>query len=305
MQPPPLIADFHYDHPFCQERRALIVQKMKSGGYWKRVMSAGPELDRLKEFLSLVESQKHLPESSPLQRPNFLPLYPGVSYRPFYDPKDFDWVKPVEEAYPVILSEMETLGNDPLYVEYSPPIKASGSWSAVPFYYMGLKIPLSASVCPRTAAFLEKLPGNCFLYPWGDALFSRHMPGTHLKAHCSVDGFRLRCHLGLKITEGAVMRVGSETRTWEEGKVLLFDDSFEHEVWNRGTQPRTILIVDFWHPELNPSEIRAIEAGFRKSEIRALMYTIRLLNASEETHQQILQAFAMEDADPVIRSFWD
>ena len=30
----------------------------------------------------------------------------------------------------------------------------------------------------------------------------------------------------------AHMRVDTETRTWRAGKVLFFDDSFEHEVWN-------------------------------------------------------------------------
>ena len=39
---------------------------------------------------------------------------------------------------------------------------------------------------------------------------------------------------------------------WEEGKVIAFDDSFEHEVWHNGTELRLILIVDLPHPDLTP-----------------------------------------------------
>lgn len=38
-------------------------------------------------------------------------------------------------------------------------------------------------------------------------------------------------------------------------KVMVFDDSFEHEVWHNGTAPRVVLIMDFWHPDL-PGEKR-------------------------------------------------
>jgi aspartate beta-hydroxylase len=53
--------------------------------------------------------------------------------------------------------------------------------------------------------------------------------------------------------------VGTETRWWEEGKCLVFDDSFDHEVWNLSHKPRAVLLVDFWHPDLMPAELRALE----------------------------------------------
>lgn len=43
-------------------------------------------------------------------------------------------------------------------------------------------------------------------------------------------------------------------RTWEEGKALIIDDSFDHEVWHNGSTFRLILIVDFWHPDLTPQQ---------------------------------------------------
>lgn len=44
------------------------------------------------------------------------------------------------------------------------------------------------------------------------------------------------------------------SRNWAEGKVLIFDDSFEHEVWQEADSYRLILIVDVWHPELSQTQ---------------------------------------------------
>lgn len=49
-------------------------------------------------------------------------------------------------------------------------------------------------------------------------------------------------------------------RTWKEGKFIVFDDSFEHEVWHDGTEPRLVLIVDVWHPELTEEQKRTLTA---------------------------------------------
>jgi aspartyl/asparaginyl beta-hydroxylase (cupin superfamily) len=35
---------------------------------------------------------------------------------------------------------------------------------------------------------------------------------------------------------------------------VVFDDSFEHEAWNRSDKPRVVLVLDVWHPELEPAE---------------------------------------------------
>ena len=64
---------------------------------------------------------------------------------------------------------------------------------------------------------------------------------------------RLTAHLALDIPEGDVgIRVANETRRWEEGKVLVFDDSFEHEVWNNSDKERAILLINFWNPHVPP-----------------------------------------------------
>jgi hypothetical protein len=46
-------------------------------------------------------------------------------------------------------------------------------------------------------------------------------------------------------------------RAWAEGKVMLFDDSYEHEVFHMGDGARVVLIVDVWHPQIVDENQRA------------------------------------------------
>ena len=76
-------------------------------------------------------------------------------------------------------------------------------------------------------------------------------PGVHVWPHCGPTNCRVRCHLGLVTPPGPRIRVGNETRAWEQGRFIIFDDSFEHEVWHDGESVRLVLIIDVWHPELS------------------------------------------------------
>ena len=86
---------------------------------------------------------------------------------------------------------------------------------------------------------------------FGSHFFSRLSPGTHLSAHCGPSNLRLRCHLGLVVPDGVRIRVGDEVREWRQGECLVFDDSFEHEVWHEGGADRIVLICDMWHPSVD------------------------------------------------------
>ena len=61
----------------------------------------------------------------------------------------------------------------------------------------------------------------------------------------------LRLHLGLIVPEPREMlgiRVKDEVYRWREGKVVIFDDAYEHEAWNRTQHTRVVLFVDFRKP---------------------------------------------------------
>lgn len=112
----------------------------------------------------------------------------------------------------------------------------------------------------------------------GEVIFSRLAPHTHIEAHCGTTNLRLTAHLGLVVPrnlncdeqEGpkCQIRVGETWHRWETGKILLFDDSFEHEVRNDTNEERVVLLLRFWHPWL-PKDRRqeALEkARQKKSE---------------------------------------
>src|SRR5207248_7160597 len=85
-------------------------------------------------------------------------------------------------------------------------------------------------------------------------LFSRLEPGAHIPPHNGMLNCRLICHLPLIVPAGCWLRVGNETREWEDGKLLIFDDSIEHEARNPSGEIRIILLFDIWRPELSEAE---------------------------------------------------
>jgi aspartyl/asparaginyl beta-hydroxylase (cupin superfamily) len=93
-------------------------------------------------------------------------------------------------------------------------------------------------------------------------MFSLLRPGARIAPHTGMFNTRLVCHLPLIVPPGCRFRVGNEVREWEEGKLLIFDDTIEHEAWNDGGEDRVVLIFDIWRPELSERERKEVAALF-------------------------------------------
>ena len=92
-------------------------------------------------------------------------------------------------------------------------------------------------------------------------MFSLLRPGTHIKPHHGFTNARYICHLPLIVPDHCAMRVGAETRPWVEGQACVFDDSIEHEAWNRHPDRlRVVMIFDIWRPELSGEEREMVSA---------------------------------------------
>ena len=93
---------------------------------------------------------------------------------------------------------------------------------------------------------IEELPGEGAVRGRTPSiLFSLLRPGMHIAPHHGFMNARYICHLPLIVPEGCAMRVGSQTRAWTEGHACLFDDSIEHEAWNKHPDRlRVVLIFD-------------------------------------------------------------
>lgn len=209
------------------------------------------DLRRFRSYLNTHWNYKKPIHQHPLQRPRY--YFPGLSAKPLHDPADFPWTARLEEAYPVIKEEM--LAARGRVRKHQQNLVDRGSWNVFYFYSSGRRVDEGHELCPRTSAIIESIPG---VGKAGQVYFSIHSAGTHVTPHCGTTNTRVRCHLGLVVPEGCRIRVGSEIYHWQEGRCLIFDDSFEHEVWHDGDRDRVVLILDVWHPELRPAETWAI-----------------------------------------------
>jgi aspartate beta-hydroxylase len=72
------------------------------------------------------------------------------------------------------------------------------------------------------------------------------------------------------VPEGCTFRVGGETRPWVEGQAFAFDDTIEHEAWNKSDELRAVLIFDVWNPYLTPAEQRLVKAMFDATDASGL-----------------------------------
>jgi aspartyl/asparaginyl beta-hydroxylase (cupin superfamily) len=200
--------------------------------------------------------------------------YPYLAQRQFFERDEFDWVPQLEAATPAIREELIGLLGGGVdfrpYVEDEPNrprrqfhhLNNDPSWTALYLWRDSKLVPEIAERCPRTIEALSKIPLSHIGKRTPQVLFSRLEPGAHIPPHSGMLNCRLICHLPLIVPEGCWLRVGNETRQWQAGKMLIFDDSIEHEAKNPTGELRIILLFDVWRPELTAEERQAISSIF-------------------------------------------
>ena len=207
-----------------------------------------------------------------LQQPSSF-YFPGLPQRQYYERGEFDWLPQVEAAVPAMHDELLAVladGKDfAPYVEViaerpsaANPLINDPSWGAFYFWRDGEIVTENAARCPATMTALEAVPMPTIDQRSPIALWSLLKPGTHIQPHHGLLNTRLICHIPLIVPSDCALRVGNETREWREGEALIFDDSFEHEAWNRSDQTRVVLLFEIWRPEISPQERAALIAIF-------------------------------------------
>jgi ornithine lipid ester-linked acyl 2-hydroxylase len=170
----------------------------------------------------------------------------------FFPLERFSWVSHIEANWTVIREEAEgllehqaELANFQDISKDQIEITDDDRWKTFFLYGYGFQAKLGVEMCPRTAALMREIPGMT------TAMVSILSPRKHILDHRGPYKGVLRYHLGLIVPEDAEacrIRVGDEFRHWEEGKSLLFDDTFNHEVWNETDETRVVLFVDVLRP---------------------------------------------------------
>ncbi len=231
-------------------------EKSKLLNDWCEKNDISPE--KIQKVFSMLELGKRedWKPGSPSQYPSC--YITDENAKPWHAPTDYPWTKILEENFEKI--KFEALSAfEKNTIEIHPDndnLAENGTWNTFFFYKNGVQYFENQQKCPITSQLLKNIPGVDIA---GRAYFSAMTPGTHISTHCGPHNFKLRTHLGLVVPEGAIIRVGANEQPWIEGKCMVFDDSFDHEVWNKGDTTRIVLILDTWNPSLTKEEILALE----------------------------------------------
>jgi beta-hydroxylase len=171
---------------------------------------------------------------------------------PFLDAAQFPWVRTLEDNWTIIRRELDTIlprqAELPNFQDISPDqvhISQDDGWKTFFFYAYGRKAEGNIRRCPETARIVESIPGM------KTAFFSILAPGKHIPLHRGPYRGVIRAHLGLVVPEPRErcrIQVGPEFAHWEEGKVLVFDDGYPHQVWNDTSGTRVVLFLDIVRP---------------------------------------------------------
>ncbi|WP_374763611.1 aspartyl/asparaginyl beta-hydroxylase domain-containing protein [Yunchengibacter salinarum] len=207
------------------------------------------------------------------QRPHVFYI-PDLAPITFAERRHMPWAETVEAASGAVKAEvtralttLERAGRPYLEAgmgldESFAHLEGSLNWTALDLYRGGQPNPEVLDLLPETDAVLRRMP----LVRRGDhpleVFLSLLRPGQHIPPHYGLANSRLTVHLPLIVPERCRIRVGDRWRSWHEGEILAFDDSFDHEARNDSDRLRIVLIAEAWHPDLTDDEIRGVETVF-------------------------------------------
>lgn len=249
---------------YATEYQSYLLDHLRAQGFDARTSS-----QRFAQSLDIVLGRRKIY----LQEPRFY-YFPGLPQIQFYDRNLFPWMDEIERATAEIRTELDAILREPgafaPYVqgEANRPRKDQAgmlnnpAWSAFFLWKNSEPVAENAARCPKTLAALRNAPLARVPNRSPSILFSLMQAGAHIPPHNGLINTRLICHLPVLVPGPADFRVGNEVRQWTEGKAWAFDDTIEHEAWNRADATRVVLLFDVWRPELSEEERSLVVALF-------------------------------------------
>jgi beta-hydroxylase len=217
---------------------------------------------------------------------------------PFLEAFRQEW-RAIRDEVTAILAHRDAI---PAFQEVSPDqyrISTGKNWRTFVLYGFRLKMARNCSQAPVTTRLLESVPNL------QTAWFSILAPGYHIPAHRGVSKGIIRAHLGLiipKNAEACRIRVGDQVKVWREGELFVFDDTYEHEVWNDTPEERVILLFDFdrpmrfWGRVVNAAFLRLMKlTAFYQEPKRNLQTFEERFEAATRRAEQNLEALSERD----------
>jgi aspartyl/asparaginyl beta-hydroxylase (cupin superfamily) len=246
---------------YAAQFEAFLGERLASG------LSGEPSTRRFKQSLDIMLGKTQIYFQQP--HAYFFPELPQIQ---FYDRDRFPWLDKLETATADIRAELiEVMKEQAAFTPYvqgdprRPRKEQDGmqdnpDWGAYYLWKDGEVVQDHAARCPRTLEALADAPLCQVKNRSPSILFSLLRPGARIPPHSGLVNTRLICHLPLLVPKDCGFRVGNDVRAPQEGKAWVFDDTIEHEAWNRSDRVRVILLFDVWRPELSVEE-RALVAS--------------------------------------------
>lgn len=169
-----------------------------------------------------------------------------------FNSKDFPWAQGIEADWGKVRAELDVVMK---YRDAMPSfqdivkevgmIQSDDQWKTFFLKGVGMDCEENARRCPETMKVLAQIPGCT------TGFFSILSPRKHIPEHRGPWAGVLRLHLGLLVPEPrhhCRIRIADQVYAWREGEVIIFDDTFNHEVWNDTDGYRVVLFVDFARP---------------------------------------------------------
>jgi aspartate beta-hydroxylase len=226
------------------------------------------DLRRVEQGLRIYLREEAPVYPDPRQQPTFF-YVPGLPATPYFARDLFPWIDGFESQTGEIRRELQSVltsndgservfTSDELESQNLRGDQGPVSWTGYYFYRHGARREANCGRCPRTTAAIDALPLSVVPGHGPEVLFSVFTPGTHLLPHQGVTNTRVVGHLPLIVPGDCALNVGGELHAWQEGRVVVFDDTYEHEAWNRSRETRVVLIFDLWNPHLTEAERAAV-----------------------------------------------
>lgn len=183
---------------------------------------------------------------------NFLIRQSPIPAQPVMNSSDFPWAAALEKNFPVIQGEldrvMEFRESLPQLHEVQREqyrVSADINWKVFVLCGWGHVSEAGQRMCPETARIVREIPGV------RSALFSILDAGARIPEHRGHIKGLLRGHLAIRVPrerEKCFLRVEDKICHWEQGSLLVFDDSYRHEVQNNTDEERIVLLLHFDRP---------------------------------------------------------
>ena len=266
--PPGLRPLVGHAHQVAKAQRIQVMDRVLAP---LRARHGHQALARVQRCFANFLGDEHSKPASGDQRPLFL-YFPGLPETPYFDRGLFPWYEALEDSWTTIRDEMErALEEDMGMVPFlDTPSSGSGSsylaargetaarWDGLFFHRHGKRYAENCDRCPATEAALDAVPLGQIRDHSPETLFSVLGPGSHILPHTGVTNTRTVTHLPLVVPRDCALSVAGEPHAWQPGRCVSFDDTFEHEAWNRSGEVRVVLLFDVWNPHLDAVEREAI-----------------------------------------------